>query len=292
MRALSVLSLKKNGLGTKEAGKVLGEMLKVNSVLKELDLSDNRPDSGGDPVGFAQELAAGIKDNGAMTKLDISKCELMAEGGKALAAGLKGNQLMMELNVAGNRLGQNVSGGRYVSDMSGVIALADVMPDMGALLVLSLNSNSLGPGGGKALAEGLRGNSVIEELNLADNKLTDYGNDMSGVVAIADVIPGMGALSVLSLKDNRLATKEGGKALAQALANSSTLKELDVSSNDWEDVFGNRLGDGPGFAQELAVGIKDNGALIKLDIRSNHLEAEQKEDLQRICVASGIALAM
>jgi hypothetical protein len=32
--ALSALSLKKNRLGTKEAGKVLGEMLKANSVLK------------------------------------------------------------------------------------------------------------------------------------------------------------------------------------------------------------------------------------------------------------------
>ena len=39
--ALLVLSLKDNNLGTKEAGEVLGEMLKGNSVLKELDLSKN-----------------------------------------------------------------------------------------------------------------------------------------------------------------------------------------------------------------------------------------------------------
>jgi hypothetical protein len=69
MGALSVLSLKKNGLGTKEAGKVLGEMLKVNSVLQELDLSDNivLKHNGGDAPGFAQELAIGIKDNGALS---------------------------------------------------------------------------------------------------------------------------------------------------------------------------------------------------------------------------------
>jgi hypothetical protein len=74
---------------------------------------------------------------------------------------------------------------------------------MGALLVLSLKSNELRADGGKALAEGLRGNSVIEELNIADNVLTDYdGTDMSGVVAIADVIPGMGALSTISFGDN------------------------------------------------------------------------------------------
>jgi hypothetical protein len=33
------------------------------------------------------------------------------------------------------------------------------------------------------------------------------------------------------------------------------------------------------------------GALIKLDIGSNHIGAEQERDLQRICVAGGIELA-
>ena len=44
-------------------------MLKANSVLKELDLSDNYvdKDDGGDAPGFAQELAIGIKDNGALS---------------------------------------------------------------------------------------------------------------------------------------------------------------------------------------------------------------------------------
>jgi Ran GTPase-activating protein (RanGAP) involved in mRNA processing and transport len=80
--ALSVLSLKQNSLGTKEAGKALGEMLKVNSVLKELDLSDNGVASyeGGDAPGFAQELALGIRDNGALTSLDISANNLTNYG--------------------------------------------------------------------------------------------------------------------------------------------------------------------------------------------------------------------
>jgi hypothetical protein len=41
MRALLVLSLKNNSLGTKEAGNVLGEMLKANPVFKELAVSSN-----------------------------------------------------------------------------------------------------------------------------------------------------------------------------------------------------------------------------------------------------------
>jgi hypothetical protein len=50
--------------------------------------------------------------------------------------------------------------------------LASELPDKRALSVLSLNSNSLGIGGGKALADGLRGNNVLIELNIADNNLT------------------------------------------------------------------------------------------------------------------------
>jgi hypothetical protein len=64
------------------------------------------------------------------------------------------------------------------------------------------------------------------------------------------------------LKKNMLATKEGGKALAQALAGNATLKELDVSNNcDRGDGYSFNGADGPGFAQELVVGIKDNGAI-------------------------------
>jgi hypothetical protein len=94
----------------------------------------------------------------------------------------------------------------------------------------------------------------------------------------------MGALSVLSLKGNRLRNKEAGKTLSDMLAGNTVLKELDVSSNSYRNCDGTR------FAQELAVGLGDNRALIKLDISSNNIAAAQGEDLQRICAAGGIAL--
>jgi hypothetical protein len=167
-------------------------------------------------------------------------------------------------------------------DADGAAILASELPDKGALSVLSLKSNKLLADGGKALAEGLKGNTVITELDISSNDLgvgSDYMPDISGVIALANIIPDMRALSVLSLKDNRLATKEGGKALAQALANNSALKELDVSSNIWKDEYGNCEGDGPGFAQELAVGVKDNGALLVLSLKGNFLYAEGGEAL-------------
>jgi hypothetical protein len=41
------------------------------------------------------------------------------------------------------------------------------------------------------------------------------------------------------------------------------------------------MGDGPGFAQELAVGIKDNGALTKLDARGNDIDDEGRDALKK-----------
>jgi Ran GTPase-activating protein (RanGAP) involved in mRNA processing and transport len=134
-----VLSLKSNRLGV-NGGKVLVEGLKGNSVLKELNIADNElTDSGTDMSGIIA-LAAVIPDMRAMTKFDISSNDLPAEGGKALAAGLKGNQAITELNISDNRLGQNSV---YGEDTSGVIAIANAIPDMGALLSLNLATNRL-----------------------------------------------------------------------------------------------------------------------------------------------------
>ena len=68
------------------------------------------------------------------------------------------------------------------------------------------------------------------------------------------------------MADNKMASKEAGKALAEALKANLTLKELDVSGNTWEDEIGKPKGDGPGFAQELAFGVATSRAMTKLTI--------------------------
>jgi hypothetical protein len=73
------------------------------------------------------------------------------------------------------------------------------------LTTLGISDNDIRAEGGKALAEALRGNQVITELNIASNNLGRDANwkvEMSGVTNLADVIPGMGALSSLNLADN------------------------------------------------------------------------------------------
>jgi hypothetical protein len=135
---------------------------------------------------------------------------------------------------------------------------------MGAMTKLDLSSNDMCAEGIKLIAGALKGNQAMTELNISSTyagRVSKYGAyDMSGIIVLTEVIKDMGALSKLSLKDNRLCTKEAGKVLAAALMGNSVLKELDVSSN-YSYYHDQDQGDGPGFAQELAVGLIDNGAM-------------------------------
>jgi hypothetical protein len=79
-----------------------------------------------------------------------------------------------------------------------------------------LESNNLGADGGKALADGLKDNQVITELNISDNNLGNIGHDVSGIIALAGVIPNMGAMTALNLAFNELGA-EGAKIVAEAI---------------------------------------------------------------------------
>jgi hypothetical protein len=56
-----------------------------------------------------------------------------------------------------------------------------------------ISSNSIKPEGTKLLAEALKGNQVMAELHLSNNKMTDDGRYVSHMVptCLADVIPGV-----------------------------------------------------------------------------------------------------
>ena len=72
---------------------------------------------------------------------------------------------------------------------------------------IDISSNGLCAAGGKALAEALKNNHVVTELNIANNYLGTVDGDkldMSGVIALANVIPDMRALSLLNLADNNI----------------------------------------------------------------------------------------
>jgi Ran GTPase-activating protein (RanGAP) involved in mRNA processing and transport len=123
---------------------------------------------------------------------------------------------MTELNLSGNAA---TFDGKKHGEMSGIVALAEVIPDMGALMIFDISDNTLCAEGGKILAEALNGNQVMTELNISSNYLAEDEEDepdMSGVIALVCAIPGMGALTSLNLSSNFL-QDEGAKIVAEAI---------------------------------------------------------------------------
>ena len=141
-----------------------------------------------------------------MVTLDISNNRIFAEGIKAIAKALKDNAIMKELNVSRNSATWD---GNKHGEMSGVVALANTIPTMGALVKFDISNNLLRAEGTKAVAEALKGNMSMTELNISSNNMSadsqgNPGKDMSGVMDIANAIPTMGALTNLDMSNNKI----------------------------------------------------------------------------------------
>lgn len=97
--------MSKNGVLTNEVGSAIGDMLKANTVLKELDVSNSwwgMNDSDKDGPGFAKGLAEGISANGALVKLNMSNNHIRgAEAGKVLGDAIAANTVLQELDLSG-----------------------------------------------------------------------------------------------------------------------------------------------------------------------------------------------
>jgi hypothetical protein len=227
-------------------------------------------------------LANAIPDMGALTKFDISKNNLIAEGGMLLAVGLKGNQVITELNIGSNALGFDPNG---YADTSGVVAIADVIGDMGALTKFDISKCRLQAEGGKALAAGL--SRPQRQLQRKAARL-----HRTRVCSSCGEWKKEGCFSKKQWKkvDRRCkACLDLSSAAPAVLHQQVLITELNISDND--------LGMNSGYSADtsgiiaIANAIPDMKALIKLDISRNRIGAAQEGELQRICLASGIELA-
>ena len=89
------------------------------------------------------------------------------------------------------------------------------------------------------------------------------------------------------LGDNRINGADTGKALGDALAANTVLRELDLSKQG--DQYRNGALDAA-FAKEFAVGLGANGALASLDLSQNSIPARELGPIERLCESKQIAL--
>jgi len=202
--------MSKNAMANKEVGKTLADVLKTNTVLTHLDISENAPYTDNDGPGFAQELAIGVAANGALTSLNISSNKI---GELALPKGWTKEKKFWSYVF------KHTDGREQQDDPSqplGAIALADAIKNNGALTSLDLSNNSIGELVKGPLPEGWKSrddNDNAPWLRIADgHEQHEYPGEErpEGIIAIAHAIPTMGALASLDLSQNSIPAEEMG----------------------------------------------------------------------------------
>jgi hypothetical protein len=152
------LSLQSNGLLNKDSGRALADSLKGNSILTELDISNNHNEYNSesqDGPGFAQELAVGIKDNGAISSINLLKNCIPVEQAQELVHIMQTKEMLITLCGLSKEeseldfSGQNLHAGDAV-------LIANDISDMRAMTSLNLSDNELGAEGAKHIAAGIK----------------------------------------------------------------------------------------------------------------------------------------
>ncbi|XP_048045722.1 protein NLRC5-like isoform X1 [Megalobrama amblycephala] len=213
---LKILRLRDCGL-TEESCSALATVLRSNSRLEELDISNNNlQDSGVKKLQKALE-----NTNCTLKKLRLSDCSITEEGYKALASALKSNPShLVELDLTGNDPGQ-----------SGVKELTDLLQDQNCQLKLRF----LSPAADEAFqyVKGIVGKNplLLRELNLRGCELGD-----TRVNQIAALLQDKHCQLTTLILCRCSITQKMCLLLTSALkSNPSHLRELNLS--------GNKLGD-------------------------------------------------
>ncbi|XP_043087827.1 NACHT, LRR and PYD domains-containing protein 3-like isoform X2 [Puntigrus tetrazona] len=223
---LEILRLCDCGL-TEESCSALATVLRSNSSLKELDISNNNLQDSG-----VKKLQNALENTGCtLKKLRLSGCSISEEGYKALSSALRSNPShLIELDLTGNDPGQ-----------SGMKDLTDLLQDPNfPLKTLRLSSCEMTEEGCSALTSALKSNpSHLRELDLSRNKLGD-----SGVKHLSDLLMNTQfKLGKLDLCDCSITERQCLILTSALKSNPSHLKELNLSENQIKNTGVNYLCD-------------------------------------------------
>ncbi|XP_052407899.1 NACHT, LRR and PYD domains-containing protein 3-like [Carassius gibelio] len=209
---------------TEKSCSALAAILRSNTSLKDLDLSNNNLQDSGVKI-----LQSGL-ENCTLEKLRLCNCRITEEGYKALASALRSNPShLKELDLTANDPGK-----------SGVKELCDLLQDPNCQLK---TLRFLGPAAdeGCQFVTGIVGKNplLMSELNLSGRKLGD-----TQVNQIAALLQDKHCtLNTIQLRRCNM-TDECCSAVTSALkSNPSHLRELDLSENQIENTGVNHLCD-------------------------------------------------
>ena len=264
--ALPSLDLSNKGLGPISVA-IIAAGLSVNKVLTTLDLSNNEIcgiDDGGDGEYDASgivALADALKVNGVLTNLDLSFNNIGGETDYIKASEVEGESKEVGAKVIyqGREMvvsvGVDSEGELKLSDVTGVLAIADALKMNAVLTNLNLSYNSLTKESALGIVRVERQRNTLTSLGLAS-----CGIDQTGAAEIAEYVSGSAVLETLDLCDNSIDGK-GAKAIGKALEVNEVMTDLDLADNEIRDEG----------AKALAATLCVNAVLTKLRLGENNI---------------------
>ena len=137
----------------------------------------------------------------------------------------------------------------------GATALAEMLKENRTLQQLNVSHNSIGHGGATALVEILKENRTLQQLTVSSNFIGD-----EGATTLAEMLKENRTLQQLNISMNSIGDG-GATALAEMLKENRTLRKLDISHNSV----------GNGGATALAEMLKENTMLQQLHVNYNSI---------------------
>ena len=260
---LKILNLSKSLTGG--VVKDLAEILKYNSGLEQLYLSDNNFKSS------AIIILQALKDSSHLEILELNNNNMTGKVAKDLAIVIKNNLGLKRIGLSYNNLKKSAS------------LILRALEDNFQLVSLNLNGNYMTSHVSKDLANVIKNNLGLKELGLSYNNLKTSasiilralkdnfqlvslnlnGNYMTSLVSkdLANVINNNLNLQQLCLSDNHL--RSSAVVIIQALAGHLQLKFLDLGGNQMTGAV----------AVELANVIKNNSGLKRLHLADNNFKS-------------------
>ena len=206
-----------------------------------------------------------LKQNIPVTKLKLWSNKISVEQIIALANALKINKTLKIIELDSIQFGYKNSQGSY----DGAKAIADALKTNTTLTEINLNNNNIEDEGVKVIAEMLKNNNTLRILILEDN---EFG--VEGAKAIAEALKENRSLIKLNIQQNLTLGNEGIKLLADALKTNTTLKEINLRSTGFDN-------EGAIF---LVEALKINKTLRSLYINNIKLQSMFKPYLSRVTI--------
>ena len=247
---------------TEKGGKGTGDALMVNRSLQVLNLCDNPISTG------VVHIAESLKHNHSLLEINLRRCRISQEGGKAIGDALMVNRSLQVLDLHGNVISTavvhiaeslkcnhsllEINLGRCGLTEKEAEVLGSSLKENNSLLTLNLSWNYLSDGGATHIADGLRHNNCLKRLDISDCGLGDRG-----MKSIGSTLEVNNSLEELDLSKNHSVTGVRLMALGESLKRNKgvkTLRLLGLYPSDWK---------------QFIMCLQENNHLTKLQLPSS-----------------------